>query len=147
MKTNKHKNIKGYISFLVLIFLLSSILSSCSRKISFMASQVVPAAKGSVKIKKDKNENRIMELSIVRLADPQRLSPPKEMYIVWMETDEHGTKNIGQLKTSDELFSKSLKSYLKTITTLKPAKFFITAEDNADVQYPTGQVILRTGVV
>jgi len=54
-----------------------------------------------------------------------------------METEQNGSKNIGQLKTSSSMLSKALTSSLKTVATFKPTGFFITAENDANVQYPT----------
>ncbi len=79
------------------------------------------------------------------MADPKRLDPPKNTYVVWMETEQNGTKNIGRLNTSSGLLSKTLKSSLKTVTPFKPTSFFITAESNESIQYPGRQVVLRTG--
>ncbi len=80
----------------------------------------------------------------MRLADPKRLDPPKDTYVVWMETSSNGTKNIGSLNTSSSLFSSTLKSSLKTVTPYKPTDFLITAENDKEVQYPNGQVVLKT---
>lgn len=119
-------------------------ISSCATKMAFSVSPVVPAAEGSVKIKKDNNSNYKIELKMIRLAEPERLSPPKSKYVVWMVTEHDGTKNIGQLKTSSALFSKTLKSSLNTVTPFRPRNFFITAEDDADIQYPGSQVVMKT---
>lgn len=127
-----------------LIFCLAVFMQSCAKKITFAISSVVPAAEGSVKVKKDKNNNYNIDLRLMRLADPKRLTPSKQMYIVWMETDGNGTKNIGQLKTSSSMLSKTLKSSLKTISPFKPTKIFITAEDDRSIQYPGGQTVLTT---
>ena len=121
------------------------VLQSCGgTQYSFLTSTVVPAAEGSVKVKKDKNNNYGIDLHVKRLADPQRLSPAKAMYIVWMETEQSGRKNIGQLKTSSGRFSSMLTSSLKTVASFKPTGFFITAEDNANILYPVGQTVLST---
>lgn len=61
-----------------------------------------------------------------------------------MKTEDNGRKNIGQLKTSSGLFSSKLKSSLNTVSSFKPTGFFVTAEDNSNIQYPTGQVVLTT---
>lgn len=129
---------------IVLVLGITASLQSCASKMLFSNSSVVPGAEGSVKVKKDKNNNYSIDLTVMHLADPKRLDPPKDIYIVWMETGETGTKNIGQLKTSSSLLSNTLKSSLRTVTTAKPTGFFITAEDKADIQYPAGQVVLRT---
>ena len=143
MKTITLKTPKRIFS-IALIFLLVLSLASCARKISFQTSSVVPAAQGSVKVKKDNNNNYSIDLNVIRLADPTRLEPSKSTYVVWLETAENGSKNIGSLNTSSTLFSKTLKSSLKTVSPFKPVSLFITAEDNADIQYPGSQVVLRT---
>ncbi len=132
MKTTSQKTIKNIFSIVITFFLVFS-LASCSKKISFQTSSVVPAAQGSVKVKKDKNNNYSIDLKIIRLADPKRLEPSKSTYVVWIETADNGSKNIGSLNTSSSLFSKTLKSSLKTVSPFKPVSVFITAEDNADI--------------
>jgi hypothetical protein len=116
---------------------------SCSTKTPFLTSNVVPGAHGSVKVKRDKNANYNIELSVISLADPARLDPPKNTYMVWVETEQDRAKNIGLLKTSSSLFSKTMKSSLETVTSYKPTRVFITAEDDVSAQYP-GQVVLET---
>ncbi len=120
------------------------ILASCSKKIAFETSAVVPSAEGTVHMKKDNNNNYTIDLALMRLANPSRLTPPKEAYFVWMETSDNGVKNIGQLKTSSGRFSKTLKSSLKTVTPFKPTGFFITGEESTTVQYPGALVVMRT---
>ncbi len=138
------KNVSGKIFFLATIFIAALTLSSCAKKMTFGTSSVVPAAEGSVKVKSDKNNNTTIDLKVERLADPKRLNPPKATYVVWMETASNGTQNIGSLNTSSGLLSGKLKSSLKTVTPYKPTGFFITAEDDKDVQYVRGEEVLRT---
>jgi len=143
MKTAIKKTRKNIFSIVIISILVFS-LASCARKISFQTSSVVPSAEGSVKVKKDNNKNYSIDLNVIRLADPKRLEPPKNTYVVWIETAENSSKNIGSLNTSSSLFSKTLKSSLKTVSPIKPVRVFITAEDNTDIQYPGSQVVLRT---
>ena len=119
-------------------------LSSCSKKISFLPSSVVPAAEGQVKVKTDSNENQAIEIEIVNLAEPQNLQPPKQMYIVWMETDRGENKNIGQIRTSTGTFSQNLKATFETVTSYQPVRIFITAENDANVEYPSRERVLTT---
>ena len=144
MKKNKIDNRSALFFSAAFLLLVAFMLPSCARKMSFQTSNVVPAAEGSVKVKKNKNKNYDINLSVIRLADPSRLDPPKKVYIVWMNTNQNGTKEVGQLKTSSSLLSKTMKSSLKTSVPFKPTGFFITAEDDANMQSPSGQVILRT---
>ncbi len=138
------KNVTGKILLFATILFAAFSLSSCAKKMTFGTSSVVPAAEGSVKIKSDKNKNTSIDLSVERLADPTRLNPAKNTYVVWMETASNGTKNIGSLNTSSGFLSGKMKSSLSTVTPYNPTGFFITAEDDATVQYANGQVVLRT---
>jgi hypothetical protein len=145
MKTIGWNNgLKKKISAALVITMMFSTLS-CSQKATFLTSSVVPSAEGVVKIKSDKNDNYVIELSVMRLAEPTRLTPPKVGYLVWMETEKNGVKNIGQLKTSSGMMSKTLKSSLETVTPFKPIGFFITGEDDVTTQYPGAVVVLKTG--
>lgn len=142
--TNIHFPSKN-ILFGLLGIVLISMFTACSNKIAFMNSTVVPAARGTVNIKKDDNKNYRITVEIYDLAEVERLPAPNHTYVVWMETDEGLTKNIGQIKSSmDGLFSKSLKANFETVTSFKPEKIFITAEDNADTQFPNSQIVLTT---
>lgn len=122
-----------------------SLLSSCAKKAIFLNSTVVPAAKGTVKIKKDKNKNYVIKVQIMNLAEPSRLQPPKAIYVVWMVSDNLNPKNIGQIKSSSNFMSSKLTAYFETVSAVKPNKIFITAEDDANIQYPVSQIILTTG--
>ncbi len=140
----KYRNTSQTIVSVVLIFCCIALLQSCAQKIMFANSTVVPAAEGFVKVKQDGNNNYNIDLNVMRLAEASRLTPPKQMYVVWMVTEGNGTKNIGQLNTSGSLLSKTLRSSLKTVTAFKPTKIYITAEDDASIQYSNGQTVLST---
>ena len=120
------------------------LISSCSKKLTFSNSAIVPAAQGSIKINKDNNENYAVDLVVRHLSPPDRLVESKNLYVVWANTRHNGVRNMGQLKSSHGFFSKELKGNLKTVTTFEPISFFITAEQAADIQYPEGQVVLTT---
>lgn len=126
------------------LVLLGFILVSCARKMNFAPSSVVPAATGSVKIKKDKNNNYIVTVNVVNLADPKNLNPSRSVYVVWLEDDRNSTKNIGQITTSSSMFSKALKGEVEATATSMPSRVFITAEDDGNVQYPGSQMVLTT---
>lgn len=130
--------------FTIAAAMMLFIFSSCSKKISFQTSSVVPAAKGTVQVKKDDNNNYKVKMSITNLAEPSRLQPAKNTYVVWMETDNNGTKNIGQINSSTGFLSSKLTASFESVSSFKPIKIFITAEDNATIQYPGMQVVLST---
>ncbi|MCW3091562.1 MAG: hypothetical protein JWP81_2631 [Ferruginibacter sp.] len=128
---------------IMIMFLLLSVVS-CARKISFLTSSVVPAARGTVKVKKDDNKNYAIRIQLVNLAEPKRLQPSKATYVVWMESSGQPIKNIGQINSSSGLFSSTLKGSFETVSTFKPTKIFITAEDDPEIRYPGSQVVLST---
>lgn len=140
----KRINLLSGMSWFVLAVALLFMFSSCAKKMVFASSSVVPAAVGSVKVKTDKNKNHSIHVKVTHLAPASKLSPPGNTYIVWMVTENSGTKNIGQLKSSGSLLSKTLKASLSTVTSFNPSSFFITAEDNGNVQYPGTQMVLST---
>ena len=120
-------------------------LASCGRKIKFNSSSVVPAATGSVKVKKDNNKNYSLDVKITNLAPSEKLTPPKKVYVVWMVTQDNETKNIGQIKSGSGLLGSNLKASLSAVTTFSPRRVFITAEDDPAISYPQGQPVLSTG--
>jgi hypothetical protein len=144
MKTTRLINLKKNILPGIFAMILIFSLISCATSVNFLNSAVVPAARGSVKIKTDNNKNYSIQITLTDLAEASRLQPPKLTYIVWMITDRELTKNIGQLNSSKGFMSKQLKGSFKTVSSDKPVKIFITAEDDAAVQYPGNQVVLST---
>ena len=130
-----------FLGILAIVMLFSFV--SCTKKISFLTSSVVPAARGTVKVKKDKNMNYVIQIELLNLAEVKRLNPARETYVVWMVTDVM-TKNIGKIDSSSGMFSNKLKASFETISSIKPTKIFITAEDDASVQYSGSEVVMST---
>ena len=117
---------------------------ACSKRANFVTSTVVPAAQGTVKVKNDANNNNSITVSVKNLADPSRLPMPKSVYVVWMDTDNNGIQNLGQISNKRGILSRNLKAELKTSTPYRPRRIFITGEENSRVQYPGNYVILTT---
>lgn len=139
--TNKlTKNI--FLGILVISVIL--IFTSCKKKVRFLNSSVVPAAKGTVKVKQDNNKNYVIKVEILDLAEVERLQPEKQTYVVWMETDRGSTENIGQLKSETSFLSKQHKASLETVSSFKPIKIFVTAEHDINVQNPDREIFLTT---
>ena len=119
-------------------------MQSCSKKVQFENSPVVPAARGDVKISKNSNKNYGIKIKFDNLAEVNRLDPPKKTYVIWMVTDQQSTKNIGQVKSGSSMMSSKLKADFETATPFKPVKIFVTAEDDGNVEYPGMYTILST---
>lgn len=137
---------KGLQSALIILF-LAFVTTGCARKFKFESSIVVPSAEGTVKIKKDRNKNYAVTVKTTHLAEAGKLTPPRNLYVVWMRTEFNGTKNIGQFKTSGGLLSKKLRASLSTVSPFKPIQVFITGEEDGNVSYPSQQIVLSTGLL
>ena len=138
------KNLSPAILRLLIIAFTCFSMASCAKKIVFQTSSVVPAATGKVKIKKDDNKNYSIDIKLENLAAANRLSPPRNLYVVWVSTEESGVKNIGQIAPSTGFLSGKVKASLRAVTPFKPTRIFITAEDNKDILYPGSHEILTT---
>lgn len=130
------KTLKGFLLATVTLFLFS-----CSATTKFPVSTVTPGAEITANVKKDPNMNYAIEVIAKNLANANRLTPPKSNYVVWIITDNNGTKNIGQM-----FIKNGKKTILKTTTAFKPKEIFITAEDQGIITYPSGIEISRMSV-
>jgi len=141
--TNQTRNIILTVATVLMMFAFSS----CATKAIFLSSAVVPAAEGTITIKEDGNKNYAIKIQLTNLADSQKLTPPKNVYVVWLVTDNNNTKNIGQIISSSGALSGKLKASFETVSSFRPTKIFITAENEANVQYPLSEVVLTTDFI
>lgn len=139
MKTTKGFSLLKNVLFVLAVTAMVFAFNSCSKKTSFLTSTIIPAARGGVTVKPDKNKNNVITVSLTYLAEPARLTPPKKTYVIWLITKDGDTQNIGQIKSTN-----GLKVSFQTVSSFKPKKIFITAEDDGDLVYPASQVVLST---
>ena len=128
------KAVKSMIFAAVVLF-----LSSCASTTKFPVSAVTPAAVITATKKTDKNNNFKIDVKALHLSSPDRINPPKKVYVVWVVTDDNGVKNIGQLTNKN---AKTAKLY--ATTAFNVAEIFITAEEQGNVSSPEGTEISRT---
>ena len=128
----------------IIIILMLFSLSSCSKKVSFAISASVPAARGYITIKKDNNKNYVIKVLLSDLAEVTRLQPPKQTYVVWMETDRNIIKKIGLINSSSGTLSGKLKASFETVSAFRPTKIFITAEVDESAETPDMQIVITT---
>lgn len=131
-----------FLCFFTIMILFS--FDSYAKKISFLSSSTVPAARGYVNVTIDKNKNYVIDIQVSDLAEVNRLQPSKHAYVVWILTDQEITKNLGQISSKSSQNSKKLKASFEVISPAKPIKIFITAENDASTQNPDDQVVLST---
>lgn len=132
------------IALFITILIISLPISACGQRIKFLSSTVVPAAQGVVKIKKDGNKNYQIKIHVDNLAEPERLTPSKAIYVVWMVTENNMAQNIGKIETSKKFLSSKLKASFQSVSASKPIKIFITAEKDQSIQYSSSEIILTT---
>jgi len=144
MGTIKLNTLTNKIFLGVFILSILSSIDASAKKVKFLNSTVVPAARGYVKINRDKNLNHAINISIFNLAEVSRLEPSKQNYVVWLVTDDATTMNMGKISSTTGFLTKKLKATFETVTSLKPVQIFITTEDDPSRQYPSQQVILST---
>ncbi|WP_159518983.1 hypothetical protein [Sunxiuqinia indica] len=141
MKTLKINSATRKICLGVFVIMLLFSIESQAKKYKFLASSVVPAARGFAKITKDNNHNYVIKMKVTNLAEVKRLDSSKLSYVIWMVTDREETKNIGQLDSSSKFMPRNLLASFKTITSFTPIQIFITTEDEVDVQYPGSHIL------
>jgi len=146
MKTQKSHRIRRNLFSGILMVTLMVIIASCTKSEIFLNSSVVPAATGNVKIKRDKNQNYVINLKVEDLAAVDRLQSSKQMYVVWMETEKGNSENLGQLKSSTKFMSKQHTASLEATSPFKPVRIFVTAENESNVRYPDQETILTTAI-
>ena len=135
----------SHLLLIVLMMVAMLSITSCSSKAAFQTSSVIPAARGYVNVKQDRDQNYIIEVKLDYLSEADRLDPPKKTYVIWMESSKNATKNIGQINSSTGFMSNNLKADFQTSSSYKPARIYITAEDDGTVSYPGPVIVLTTG--
>ncbi|MBN1340997.1 MAG: hypothetical protein JXA03_16835 [Bacteroidales bacterium] len=134
MKTLTKNLLLGVFTILIIFS-----FNSCTKRNDFLPSTMTPAAAGYVKVKKDKNNNYVIKIRISNLAAVESLQQSKNTYVVWMETDKKTNENLGQVKSSN-----NLNVTFETVSSSKPVKIFITAEEDGSKEFPGNVVVLST---
>jgi hypothetical protein len=130
--------IKNCIS-LALLAAAAMWLGNCaSSGLSF--SPKIPAAEGTVEFAKSDNGNTTIHLVVKHLAHPNRLTPPANIYVVWVQDGKASApKKIGVLVLDDNLDGE-----MKGVTPLQSFEMFVTGETSGQVNEPTGDSLFWT---
>jgi hypothetical protein len=128
-----HRNV----TLLVLLgFVVVSLAWAREDRLSNTGAQ--PAAEGKVVTGTDRNGNTDVEIAVRHLAEPQKLSPAKQGYLVWIQAHGKQPELQGVLRVNE-----NLEGTLKTSTPYKVFDVLITAEDNLRPDSPSELVVLR----
>lgn len=143
---NMNSNYRMLKASLPILLMVLFVASSCSTKIYFPDSPVVPGADPRAQVKKNKEGKYVVKVDVNNLALPERLSPPKRNYVVWVNTEGQGVRNLGELKNRRGMLSNSGKASFQGNIAVKPTQIFVTAENRADLQFPGEHTVLKSDV-
>jgi hypothetical protein len=129
------------ISILVLILAVWP-FGSGTKKYPMQTAQSIPAAIGVVEAKRDKdNGNTRLNVKVEHMATPTSLTPPANVYILWVRSSDGNVEKVGALRIGEDR-----KAEIEATTVAKEADVFITAEDSESVAAPTGMELLQTHI-
>lgn len=123
----------------LIVVTLSVVFASCGATAKFPVSSITPAADITARKKTDNHNNITLQITAKSLASPDRLNPAGSNYSVWVITNDHGVKNVGQLNIKN-----AKKSTFKTVTPFDFSEVFITVENQGNLLSPTGTEVSRT---
>jgi hypothetical protein len=127
---------------LAALFVVAIPFVSCGKKeVRLTPSASVPAATATAQLSQDKNGNPVVELKVKHLAKPENLTPPKSVYVVWIQPRGGQPIKQGQMQVNDDL-----KGEFRSLVPYKSFQIFVTAEDAGTVTEPSGQEVLRQDV-
>lgn len=129
-------------TFKILLYISALfVLNACSSTAKFPISKITPAADITAKKSTDNQKNYTLEIVAKNLATAERLNPSGNNYSVWIQTKEHGVKNVGQLNVQN-----AKKTTFFTSTPFDFYEVFITVENQSDLLYPKGNEIGRVKI-
>ena len=115
---------------------------SSGKSFPMTASPAVPAAKGTVKAQRDKDNGDIkLDIKVEHLAHPGSLTPSAEYYLVWVRPNGGEPLKEGAIGVDNNLSGE-----LKVETTAKDFDVSITAEQSKSDTEPSGQEVLHAHV-
>ena len=130
---------KARIFTISLFIMIAFWFTSCSNRAFFLQSSFLPAAEGYVEVTRDKSENYKIKIDLKNFAGAERLDPANLTYVVWMVTARDAAVNIGRISTNN-----NLNATFETVSSFRPVKIFITAEEQENARYPGSMVVLTT---
>lgn len=134
---------RSLFSFLPLVFVLAFVwpFGGGGHKVQMMAGTATPGAQATITVKTGANGNTALDIKAQNLAAPDSLTPAENAYVVWIEPPDQAAQNEGQLRTNQKE-----QAELHTESAYKRFQVFITAEQNAQVQTPSGPKILSADI-
>src|SRR5579863_3387267 len=110
-------------------------------KVQMMPSGDTPAAQGEIIVKQAPNGNLQLDIMTEHLAQLSTMTPAGNVYLVWLQQPDDNPLCLGEMRVD-----KNLSGELRTITTFKQFKIFITAEQSAQEIAPQARPVLFADV-
>jgi hypothetical protein len=103
------------------------------------SSPEAPAAQGKVRLSRTKNGNVEIKLSVKHLANPGRIVPGSDVFVVWARGLAPGAEaqNLGAL-----VVDKKLNGKLRATTAMSSFDLFITCEQSQTALAPASLELL-----
>lgn len=142
--TKSHRLGSGsyFFSFTPMLLLLAFVWPfSGGKDVRMIAGETNPAARCTIHLHVGDNGNTELDMKAESLASPSALTPPKNAYVVWIQSPDESPQNHGQIT-----IDKNQKAELKTATPYKRFRVFITAEDQSQLKSPEGPTVLSADV-
>ncbi len=115
---------------------------SSAKHFPMTSGAMVPAATGTVKVQKDKNNgNTRLDIKVDHLANPSGLTPSENTYIVWIRPNGADAVKEGAIQVNHNLSGE-----IKVVTVSKNFEVLITAEQSNSVNVPSNTDVLRAHV-
>ena len=128
--------------FLALVLVVSCLICvALAGDVPLIADPSVPAAAGNIDYLHDKNHNIKYHIDTKHLARPNSLTPAKQVYVVWIQPRGKDPMNAGELRVDDKL-----NGSFRGTTPFQTFDVFITAEDSANAEHPSGPPLLKATV-
>lgn len=126
---------------LLTVFVMLAGAFALAEEVKMRSAETNPAAEGRVKFNHDRNGNTLFDIKVAHLARPDRLTPAKSDYVVWVQRPGEGPQNLGVLKVNE-----NLQGSFHGTTPYQKFDVFVTAEDNPKADTPSSSEVLR-GIV
>jgi hypothetical protein len=112
--------------------------ASSGREGRLFNTGATPAAEGKVITSADRNGNTQVEVQVKHLATPQKLTPPRQAYLVWVQPRGKPPELLGVLRVNDKL-----EGSLTGTTPYKVFDISLTAEDTPHLERPSNTMVLK----
>jgi len=121
----------------VMMFAIAALASDAPLRVS----DLLPAGQAKVSFEHDRNKNTKFSVHAKHLAKPESLTPPKNTYVVWIQGRGKDAQNAGVLRINE-----NLEGSMSGTTPFQVFDIFVTAEDGASIDRPSGPEVMRGAV-